>query len=245
MARKRIISPEIWESEGFGSLTVLGKVLYIGMISLADDEGRGRANASLLKARILPYNEEVRIAEVEKALMEISTRTSTTLYEVDRTKYYAFDNWRKWQYIEKPRPSYLPAPPCCGEGGDIPSCVNLGEQSGNSRGIVGEQSPPNRKEKKRKESNNVVVGLSNDEYQELCDKIGKGDCDYYLERIKAFLQKYPDASLSVKATILKWRREDERKAKEEGKKSEYIARTYTDEELDSHITSSDINPEDI
>ena len=37
----------------------------------------------------------------------------------------------------------------------------------------------------------------------------------------------------------------ERKEKEEGKKSEYITRTYTDEELYSHFTSSDFNHEDI
>lgn len=242
MARKRIISPEIWESEGFGSLTVLGKVLYIGMISLADDEGRGRANASLLKARILPYNEEVRIAEVEKALMEISTRTSTTLYEVDRTKYYAFDNWRKWQYIEKPRPSYLPAPPCCGEGGHIPSCVNLGEQSGNSRGIVGEQSPPNRKEKKGKE-NKVVGVLTSDGYNELCDKIGKADCDYYLERVKAFLKTHPTATFDVKSIILKWHREDAKK-ESSTKTKDYLTRNYTEEDLDSLFSDED-DQEDI
>ncbi len=239
MARKRIISPEIWESESFGSLSVLGKVLYIGMISLADDEGRGRANASLLKARILPYNEEVRIAEVEKALSEISTRTSTKLYEVDRTKYYAFDNWRKWQYIEKPRPSYLPAPPSCGEGEDIPKTELFGEQSGNSRGIVGEQSPLKRKEKKRIYSSSP--GLTNEDYSELCDKIGKADCDYYIERVKAFLLKEPKAKLSVKATILKWHREDKAKEERESKSTanEYITRDYSDEELEAVFSGED------
>ena len=50
--------------------------------------------------------------------------------------------------------------------------------------------------------------LTESDYASLCEQIGKADCDYYIERIKAFLLKYPDAKLSVKATILKWRRED-------------------------------------
>ena len=50
--------------------------------------------------------------------------------------------------------------------------------------------------------------MTESDYDSLCEQIGKDDCDYYIERIKAFLLKYPDAKLSVKATILKWRRED-------------------------------------
>lgn len=57
----------------------------------------------------------------------------------------------------------------------------------------------------------VAVGLSDDEYKELCEKIGKNDCDYYIERVKAFKVKHPEASFSPKATILKWHREDVQK----------------------------------
>lgn len=70
--------------------------------------------------------------------------------------------------------------------------------------------------------------LADAEYEELCEQIGKDDCDYYIERIKAFLLKYPDAKLSVKATILKWRREDTANAPPgEAKK------TYKTEDLNS------------
>ena len=44
MARKRMIDPNIWQSEDFSKLSTLGKLVFIGLFSLADDEGRGRCN---------------------------------------------------------------------------------------------------------------------------------------------------------------------------------------------------------
>ena len=46
MARKRMLSPDIWESESFSSLSDLSKIVFISIISHADDEGRGKASAS-------------------------------------------------------------------------------------------------------------------------------------------------------------------------------------------------------
>lgn len=120
MARRRMLSPEIWESESFGSLSLLGKILWIGMISNADDEGIGRAQPNYLKSRILPYD-ELRIADIEKALAEIGQKMSVTLYEVDKNKYYYLNNWLEWQSINKPTKSKFPAPPNGGVRGDIHS----------------------------------------------------------------------------------------------------------------------------
>lgn len=142
MARKRMISPEIWENEGFGELSMLAKVLFIGMISQADDDGKGVLSPQLLKSKILPYD-ELRIADVDKALNEIGHNLSAGLssetdedkalnerghklsvvfYEVEGKRYYLFENWRKWQTINRPIPSKLPNPPAVdGEGGGIHS----------------------------------------------------------------------------------------------------------------------------
>ncbi len=58
--------------------------------------------------------------------------------------------------------------------------------------------------------NSSSIEIAKDDYSELCSTIGKSDTDYYLERVKAFLKKKPDASFDVKATILKWHREDKK-----------------------------------
>ena len=39
-----MIDPNIWQSEDFSKLSTLGKLVFIGLFSLADDEGRGRSN---------------------------------------------------------------------------------------------------------------------------------------------------------------------------------------------------------
>jgi len=57
MARKRMIDPSIWTNEKFGTLSTLAQVLFIGMISNADDEGRLKASSKYIKAVILPYSE--------------------------------------------------------------------------------------------------------------------------------------------------------------------------------------------
>ena len=41
MARKRMIDPAIWQSQDFSRLSMLAKLVFIGLFSYADDEGRG------------------------------------------------------------------------------------------------------------------------------------------------------------------------------------------------------------
>lgn len=155
MARRRMLSPEIWESETFGSLSLLGKIIWIGMISNADDEGIGRAQSNYLKSRILPYD-ELRVADIDKALIEIGQKMSVTLYEVDKNKYYSLNNWLEWQSINKPTKSKFPAPPNGGVRGDIPSTDILPNDYGSTTVVLQEdyrlkEIEEKGKEKKRRE----------------------------------------------------------------------------------------------
>ena len=89
--------------------------------------------------------------------------------------------------------------------------------------------------KVREENNSSSRLLSDDDYAELCDRIGKNDCDYYIDRVKAFKEKHPEASFAPKATILKWHREDTR----QGRAVE--PKTYTAEELNEMFTDLNAN----
>ncbi|MBQ7119852.1 MAG: hypothetical protein IJO09_06520 [Oscillospiraceae bacterium] len=111
MPRKRMISPELWSSEGFGNLSTFAKVVYIGLISSADDEGRGRCKPSLLRSTLFPYDERLRTSDIDRALEEIEQHTSTMLYTYDGQRYYFLRNWKKWQKIDKPSRSQIPPPP--------------------------------------------------------------------------------------------------------------------------------------
>lgn len=55
MARRRMIDPNIWQSEDFSKLSTLAKLVFIGLFSQADDEGRGRAKPIYIKS-ILFHN---------------------------------------------------------------------------------------------------------------------------------------------------------------------------------------------
>ena len=108
MARKRMIDPSIWQSEDFSELSNLAKIVFIALFSLADDDGRGRANPIYLRNTIFPYKEDIRSTDIEKALSEISLNMSVIFYSCDGSKYYALTNWDKWQKIDKPTPSKIP-----------------------------------------------------------------------------------------------------------------------------------------
>lgn len=109
MARKRMIDPTIWQSEDFGKLSNLAKIVFIGLFSLADDEGRGRANPVYLRTTLFPYNEDMRSADVEKALFEISSNMSVVFYSCDGNSYYSLLSWNTFQKIDRATDSKLPA----------------------------------------------------------------------------------------------------------------------------------------
>lgn len=110
MARKRMIDPNIWISEDFSKLSSFAKLVFIGLFSQADDEGRGKANPTYLKSILFPYEEAIRVADIKKTLQEIASTMSVTFYTHDEKEYYVLDSWDKFQTINKPTPSTIPLP---------------------------------------------------------------------------------------------------------------------------------------
>lgn len=137
MARNRMINPGIWASEDFSKLSMFARLVWIGLISNADDEGRGRANMAFLKSQIFPFDDELSLKKIENALQEIKNFMKIDFYEVDGKKFYQLNNWKKFQKVEKPSPSQIPINPENTNG----SQIKFGEHSGNGRGIVTENSP--------------------------------------------------------------------------------------------------------
>lgn len=240
MARKRMLSPDIWESNSFSGLSDLAKLVFIGMISLSDDEGRGKANPSYIKSMLFPYDENRRVADVKSALLEIARCMSTQFYNVNGNDYYHLTNWEKWQNINRPTKSKLPAPPMCGEGEEIkenPEEEKITKDSLNTHGALTEDSVSNRRrievEEEKNRSSSTVV-LSGGDYDDLCSSLGKEDTDYYIERVKAFLKKKPNAEFDAKATILKWHREDKAKIPKVETPGA-VKKTYSTENLNAYF----------
>lgn len=145
MARRRMIDPNMWQSEDFSNLSTLAKLVFIGLFSNADDEGRGRAKPMYIKSILFPYDEKIRVIDIENALSEIVLNLSVTFYSTDNgNQYYSLDNWKKWQSIDKPKPSQIPAPQ---EVEHHPPLFP--DESDTSRRRVDDESCLNRKEKER------------------------------------------------------------------------------------------------
>ncbi len=149
MARKRMIDPSIWQSEDFGKLSNLAKIIFIGLFSLADDEGRGRANPTYLKSSLFPYNEAMRSTDVEVALSEISRNMSVIFYSCDGNSYYSLLSWNTFQKIDKAKESKIPA----FEEDNQEIRRLFVEESSTSRRKVA----PNIKEKNKKEENRKEI----------------------------------------------------------------------------------------
>lgn len=133
MPRIRTIKPELWESEKLGRLSVLARLSFVGLISLADDEGRGRGDPAFLFARLHAYAPDVGPKDMRKALDEIAGVGLAAFYQAAGCSYYAIPTWADNQKIDKPSTSKLPAPST--------GVKAFGEDSANVRGTLGEDSP--------------------------------------------------------------------------------------------------------
>lgn len=153
MARKRMISPEIWESSSFSKLSDFAKLIFIGLISNADDSGKGKASPSYIRSRVFPNDEDRRVTDIKKALSEIALNMSITFYEVEGDSFYLLTNWSRWQKIDRPTPSKIPDPPqkeeAAGERGRSMQNQKFEDNSTNTRRGLDEGSSPNRIERNK------------------------------------------------------------------------------------------------
>jgi len=110
MARKRFLTPDIWSDAFFVKLSPQERLLFIGMITLADDEGRLRAEAAYLKGEIFPKDgmADARVRRLRDRIVALNR--SVHLYKVVGMEYVQLRNWPRYQHPSHPTPSRLPPP---------------------------------------------------------------------------------------------------------------------------------------
>lgn len=186
MARKRMISPSIWESSSFAKLSDLAKVVFIGLFSNADDDGKGYGDATFVKNKLFPRDKDKRVTDIEKALSEIAQTMSIIFYEVEGDKFYYLTKWKAYQKIDRPTPSKIPNPPeTMGERGRTTQNHNFDEPSTNTRRILDEPSTT-KYENNIKENNNIShsAGAREEDsferkFKAFCSKWEIADDNYY------------------------------------------------------------------
>lgn len=112
MARKRMVSPEIWGDPSFNKLSREARLLFVGMFSNADDKGYVRADAGSLKRIVFGFD-EVLPKQVQKWIVELSRiMRNLHFYEADGEEFAHFVKWDKYQKQQKDRIQESLYPPC-------------------------------------------------------------------------------------------------------------------------------------
>jgi hypothetical protein len=119
--RIRSLKPDIWKDEKLGRCSIGARLLFVGLISQADDEGRFRSAPPLLRASIFPHDDPLAglngqipgigggSLDVDGWLDELTDARLIRLYEVRGERYGDLPGWARHQRVDHPRASELPA----------------------------------------------------------------------------------------------------------------------------------------
>lgn len=111
MASRRMISSDIWEDQWFGELDFFDQALWVGLFSkCADDQGRLKDNAILIRASVFPYK-DFDVSDIEDALKRFADADRLIRYSVGTKDYIQLKNWWRHQMPQWANPSKYPPPP--------------------------------------------------------------------------------------------------------------------------------------
>lgn len=155
-----MIDPSFWTDEKLGTLSPYVRLLFMGLISQADDDGRLNGHPALIRSLIFPYDMDITVNDVEEWLASLHERNVILRYEVDHQKYIAVINFSKHQTINKKQDSKLP-PPVNDDYGSTTVVVDGAD------GNAPAQKKRREEEEKRKESEEEEeeVSSSSSEYE--------------------------------------------------------------------------------
>lgn len=113
MARIRSIKPSFWTSATTARLSREARLLAIGLISMADDDGRFLGSMNAINGYVFP-NDDLAPTKVRRWLTELVKSGMVHEYQRDSIAYGCFPEWHKHQVINRYTPSTLPDPdvPC-------------------------------------------------------------------------------------------------------------------------------------
>ena len=107
MARARNIKPGFFSNDDLADISPLGRLLFIGLWTIADKAGRMEDRPRRIKAEVLPYDD----CDVDGLLNDLEKHGFITRYEHDNSKYIQVLNFTKHQNPHvKESESQIPAP---------------------------------------------------------------------------------------------------------------------------------------
>jgi hypothetical protein len=93
LGRARNIKPGFFKNEDLADLDCHTRLLFIGLWTIADREGRFENRPRKIKAELFPYES----VDVESCMARLCSKQFLTMYEVDGEGYVEVANWSRHQ----------------------------------------------------------------------------------------------------------------------------------------------------
>ncbi|MCC8421978.1 hypothetical protein LGZ99_22440 [Photorhabdus temperata] len=93
MARSRNIKPGFFTNDDLAECEPLARLLFAGLWTIADREGRLEDKPRKIKAMVLPYDD----TDCDKLLAQLHDKNFITRYAVDGNEFIQINNWKKHQ----------------------------------------------------------------------------------------------------------------------------------------------------
>jgi hypothetical protein len=101
MARKRMINPDFWTDPKITKLTPIERLLFIGLISNANDYGKLRGNPGIVRSKVFP-TDNITNQEVEDGLNNLENNHLIQQYVINDEELILLTGWNKNQVVQHP-----------------------------------------------------------------------------------------------------------------------------------------------
>lgn len=136
MARIRTIKPDFWTDEKLTECSMSARLLFIGMLNFADDNGNLVASAKKLKMQVFPADN----IECQSLLDELIAQGVVIQYSVSGEEYLHIKGFKKHQVINRPSKSNIPQPEIIDGSVSDAGAIADGKEG---NGKEGNNNPPN------------------------------------------------------------------------------------------------------
>lgn len=106
MARIRTIKPDFWTDDKLTECSMSARLLFIGLLNFADDNGNLARSAKKIKMQVFPAD----AVDCEPMLQELMAQGALIEYSVNEEKFLHIKGFRKHQVINRPTSSGIPQP---------------------------------------------------------------------------------------------------------------------------------------
>jgi hypothetical protein len=109
LPRIRSVKHGLFRSRILAGCSPRARLTFVGLWTLADDEGRYEYEPELLKADLWPWEDDVTAKDAHECVLELAARQRVCLYEHAGKTYLHIVNWGDHQKISHKTESRLPA----------------------------------------------------------------------------------------------------------------------------------------